>query len=423
MSIESISSINCNARNDYDKKFCTGLNPDKIDNFLKPYQIEPFNYFDKNIFSLHDEKEVIADLSKEKCSTHTINNNYGGFHFKGDKNKCLLFNSNNFDKNNENKFKNYNIKTFIKTKDTIDFENNKDQLDSSKYLTEINNKDYLSDGIIKEIDVSNETECFDKCIRNYGDCKSLIYMKQPELCTFYNDKKMDIQPNKNKDYDTYTTKKNKLKAQKNIINNLFRDQNNLDDEYYYCSLNNDNCVLDYSFNQNKEEDKDQLDRTDRPDISIYNCSGLESTNPFCTKIYNENDYKLEENIDNSLNYTNCIKIDNINNQNKLFNKECKKKYGYEYVFDNDKIMSFFEIFGGKEIKVPEYENLRTALLSAAYFYYSKIEGYSDSHICLSLKLKAKERREIKESVDEWFSSLSGEDKDIFLNASGIKEVL
>lgn len=336
MSIESISSINCNARNDYDKKFCTGLNPDKIDNFLKPYQIEPFNYFDKNIFSLHDEKEVIADLSKEKCSTHTINNNYGGFHFKGDKNKCLLFNSNNFDKNNENKFKNYNIKTFIKTKDTIDFENNKDQLDSSKYLTEINNKDYLSDGIIKEIDVSNETECFDKCIRNYGDCKSLIYMKQPELCTFYNDKKMDIQPNKNKDYDTYTTKKNKLKAQKNIINNLFRDQNNLDDEYYYCSLNNDNCVLDYSFNQNKEEDKDQLDRTDRPDISIYNCSGLESTNPFCTKIYNENDYKLEENIDNSLNYTNCIKIDNINNQNKLFNKECKKKYGYEYVFDNDK---------------------------------------------------------------------------------------
>jgi hypothetical protein len=137
MSIESISSINCNARNNYDKKFCTGLNPDKIDNFLKPYQIEPFNYFDKNIFSLHDEKEVISNLSKEECSNHTINNNYGGFNFKCDKNKCLLFNSNNFDKNNENKFKNYNIKTFIKTKDTIDFENNKDQLDSSKYLTEI----------------------------------------------------------------------------------------------------------------------------------------------------------------------------------------------------------------------------------------------------------------------------------------------
>lgn len=137
MSIESISSINCNARNDYDKNFCTGLNPDKIDNFLKPYQIDPSNYFDKNIFSLHDEKEVISNLSKEECSNHTINNNYGGFNFKGDKNKCLLFNSNNFDKNNENKFKNYNIKTFIKTKDTIDFENNKDQLDSSKYLTEI----------------------------------------------------------------------------------------------------------------------------------------------------------------------------------------------------------------------------------------------------------------------------------------------
>lgn len=33
MSIETLSSINCEIRNGYDKNFCEGLNPDNIDNF------------------------------------------------------------------------------------------------------------------------------------------------------------------------------------------------------------------------------------------------------------------------------------------------------------------------------------------------------------------------------------------------------
>lgn len=94
-----------------------------------------------------------------------------------------------------------------------------------------------------------------------------------------------------------------------------------------------------------------------------------------------------------------------------------------YVFDSENLLNFFKIFGGKEVKIPEYEDLRIALLASAYFYYSKIEKYSDSHINTVLKLKAPERNKIKSLVFEWFESLSEEDKELFLSASGIKDII
>jgi hypothetical protein len=94
-----------------------------------------------------------------------------------------------------------------------------------------------------------------------------------------------------------------------------------------------------------------------------------------------------------------------------------------YVFDNENMLNFFKIFGGKDIKVPEYEDLRIALLASAYFYYSKIEKYSDSHINTVLKLKASERNKIKILVFDWFESLPEEDKKLFLSSTGIKDIL
>lgn len=340
--MESISSINCESRNNYNKEFCTGLNPDKINNFLKPYKDYPLKYVNKNIFSLEDEKKKIFDLDKKKCIPYAIDNKYAGLTYNGDKNKCMLFNSHDFNKTDDS-LKNYKIKTFLKTKDTIDIKNIEDQTDSSKYFTEINNenKSSTSNNVIDTINVSNQNECIDSCIRDYNNCKSVIYMEQPKVCTFYNNKKMKNNKNIN-NYDTYTFKN----INKDIINNLLKDSNNLDEDYYYCKLSNDQCFDDYSTTE-FEKDNKIAEKIYNPDISIYNCSGLDSTNPFCTKEYNENDYKKNEFV----NYTNCENT-NEEDQNDILDNSCRKKYGEEYVFDNDiyNTKSVLKCDGGKRGK-------------------------------------------------------------------------
>ena len=126
MEIENISTITCNNRNNYDKNFCTNLNPDKIVNFLKPYNNDPLgiinnnSFFNKNSFDLYDETKKIEGLAKEKCAIYSIDNNYKGFTYNGDKNKCISYKSNIFDKNNKKYNDNYKMKTFLKTKNTID---------------------------------------------------------------------------------------------------------------------------------------------------------------------------------------------------------------------------------------------------------------------------------------------------------------
>ena len=116
MNINSISSIDCDSRNNYDKESCEGLNPNMLNNFLKPYEEKPLDFFYKNEFDLNNNVETINDLNKEECGVHAINNEYDGFKYKGDKNKCMLFSTSNFNKDSNNIFDDYKIKTFIKRK-------------------------------------------------------------------------------------------------------------------------------------------------------------------------------------------------------------------------------------------------------------------------------------------------------------------
>jgi hypothetical protein len=249
MEVNNISSINCDLRNNYDKEFCNNLNPDKINNFLKPYIKDPFgndSFFDKNIFYLEDKQNQINNINKNECAKYTIENNYEGFTYKGDNNKCLLFNSHNLNNKIDENTNQYNIKTFLKTKDVVDIKKLEDQLDSSKFFEESNNYGYIYDNNIKEYNVINIEQCMDKCIKDHNDCKSIMYLEEPNKCNFFNKK---IMKNKNLDkdfenYDIYTVKKNKLKKYHDIINNLKNDiQNDIqnDENYYYCSLNNGTC--------------------------------------------------------------------------------------------------------------------------------------------------------------------------------------
>ena len=330
MSIESISSINCLSRNNYEKSFCEGLNPDRINVFLKPYSKDMNNFFDKNKFLLKDEKEKIDKLTKEECALYTIDNNYDGFQYQGDKNKCLLFSTHNFDVEKKGEFNGYNMETYLKTKDTIDIKNIEDQLDSSKYFTQTNNDNYLSNDIIAYNNVVNKDQCIDSCVRDYKNCKSVIYMEQPKSCTFYNGKKMKNKHDNIRNYDIYSTKKEAVNHQKKVINDLLNDNNNLDEDYNFCKISNDQCFLDYSVDKIRHNNE-VIDK-EIYKVPVYNCSGLNSTNPFCTKEYDPNDFTHEQELKN---YTDCLPIGNIKDQPKIFDEGCKKKYGNEYMFDND----------------------------------------------------------------------------------------
>jgi len=345
MDIDIISSINCYTRNNYDKKFCNNLNPDKLQKFLKPYEKNPFgenSFFDKNKFSLIDNNLKINNISKEDCAINSIENNYAGFTYKGDHNKCLLFSNDEFNKKINNYYKNYDIKTFIKTKSTIDIKNIKEQHDSSKYFTESNNKDYTSNNLIKEINVENKLKCMDECIKDYKKCKSIMYLEQPKECNFYKNKVMKKKNDINKNYDTYTVRSKYLQKNIDNINKLRNDVNEEDNNYYFCNLNNNKCVLDYKidkniFYDNVENNLEIPIRSDNTNIPIYKCNDMYSTNPFCTKEYNPYDQEIIKKPEEP-NYTDCTVINkknDIKSQNIEYDNLCKKKFGDEYIYDNN----------------------------------------------------------------------------------------
>ena len=66
---------------------------------------------------------------------------------------------------------------------------------------------------------------------------------------------------------------------------------------------------------------------------LYNCNGLNSTNPFCTKEYDPNNVENNE----LQYYTDCLnkQFDNSSEQEKYYSNECRKVYGDEYVFDDN----------------------------------------------------------------------------------------
>jgi len=258
--------------------------------------------FHKNLFYLEDEIDKLDDLNIEDCANYTIQKKYQGFTFKGDNNKCLLFESHHLNNKIDENLNKYNIRTFLKTKDLHDMKKLEDQLDSSNFFEESNNYGYMYDDKINEYNVSNINECMDKCIKENNNCTSLMYLKEPYECTFFNKK---IMKNKNLDkkfegYDIYTVKKN--------------------------SLN------DYKINK-KDEISDDVSEIDIHD-TLYNCSGLLSTNPFCTNEYDPKN--IIKNKDDSL-YSECKEIkkkDNYSDQKKIYNNLCREKYGDEYIFDD-----------------------------------------------------------------------------------------
>ena len=269
--------------------------------------------FDINEYELIDEEKNLnpnlnPNLNLDSCMLHVINNNLSGFKYKGDNNKCYLYRTSVFDKKiNENIINNYDIKSYIKSKNTIDVDL-KDQYDNTKYFSEINNN-YFSPSIQinnKEIIVNDEIECMDKCRNTHSKCKSIIYLKEPEECIFYKNKIMKKKDFNNM-YTTYSLKTKKI----NEINDI---------KTTYKNINN---ILDLKIQESN----------DNP-ISLYKCNDKFSENPFCSKEYKKSNKDSNKDLHN---YTECQIIDNsyktVNEMKNNFNKICKKQFGDEYVYD------------------------------------------------------------------------------------------
>jgi len=319
-------------------------------------------FFDKNKYDVNNKiNDKKIGLNKEICSYEAINNNYEGFKYEGNYNQCYLFNSEDFNKNmnndDKNKFKDWNMNTYLQNISTIDIKNIEDRNKNSSYFTKIINNGYLSDNLINKSIVSNEDECLYKCIKEKDNCKSLIYLEQPKTCDFYKNKIMkknngNNNNDSNKDYDIYTINNNNMSKYNDKLQQLI----NIREQQY----NNNQNINDIEMNRSSSVDSSLFsetyvkENTNNEIPLLYNCDGLMSTNPFCTKEFNpsENKKKL-------IDYSDCIRINNINEINnkydeeKLFNNECKKKYGNEYIYDND-ILNIDNILecenGGKKVK-------------------------------------------------------------------------
>jgi hypothetical protein len=355
INFKNLSNINCELRNNYDTDYCENLNPNKIENFLKPYINYPFGnnndlrnnkvFFDKNKFLLEEKTEIIKNSPKEICANKVIDKNYEGFIYKGDKNKCLLYNTTNIDEFNnniENKYKNYNLETLFKTRNVADIKKYEDQQNSFNYFTKINNHKFIPKNKIDELDVSTKDQCMDSCVKDYPNCKSIVYLEEPKECTFFKKKIMNNKKSINNNYDIYSLKKQTLVEQNNISNKLFNDFNKnnelLDNNDYYCKLNNNKCYDDYKVNKNIEEEEILINDHNKNSNVLYNCSGIYSTNPFCTNKYDMKNSHANIQPKNNK-YTKCSIIKEGNDLNKvikIYNNKCKQEFGQEYVYDNDK---------------------------------------------------------------------------------------
>ena len=258
------------------------------------------NLFNKNTFSLNEKVETDLNKSKEDCSIKTIEKDYAGFSYKGDYNKCYLYESDEFNKKIDNQ--DYNVSTFIKNASLVSLDPKQNQHDINNYFIENNNNLYVPNNFINKHDVFEKNDCMKKCYNN-DKCKTALYFEQPKECVFYSQKIMKNYKNtdEGKIYDIYTIKKDVNKDLKNITNKDFKNIQDETNEHNYTEVK-------------------------------YKCDDKYSTNPFCTKEYDPNDFTHEQELKN---YTDCLPIGNIKDQPKIFDEGCKKKYGNEYMFDND----------------------------------------------------------------------------------------
>lgn len=245
------------------------------------------NYlFDTNKFSLENKKEIMKYKNKQLCSKYALEKNYEGFIYTGNKNKCFLFNTDQFNKKiDQEMLDKYNVKRFKKTNYENDFNDYETQNNSIYYFKNKNHYNFDFKNKIKEFDTSNVKECLDEC-KNNNDCKNALYFEQPKECHFYKNKVF-----KNKNDENYENKNDTYTLKKSIKNS----------EIYHKNFNDNNDNID--INEDNKITKDQ---------------------------------DINDNNNNNFKYSSCTNIPQYNDMKEMnneFNKICKKIYGDAYAFN------------------------------------------------------------------------------------------
>lgn len=272
---------------------------------------------DKNKFEVYNENEILNNISLNDCVLYATTNNYKGFTHNENRNICFINKDTDLDNRINNKYKNYKVKSYNKIKSTIDLTQDQDQSNPYNYFNETNNKKFISKKNIQESNISNIEDCMNTCLNNYDECKSITYLENPTQCKFYNNVKMKDHSKVNYDNDTYTLKKNI----------------NYSDFIHSEMKKNNSKYFDIHSESNNVEEENS--------IPLYNCNGSYSTNPFCTKEYTNKDLETHQKtiLNNKYkNYSECFNMNNINTvqeEKDTYNDQCKKKFGNEYMYDND----------------------------------------------------------------------------------------
>ena len=334
-----LSTIYCEERG----SLCEDLNPDKVSIVNRPWLKDPLDFFNKNEYGLEEEIKTLINVDKEECARIALDNNYAGFIYYGDKNKCYQYKAkaNQFIFPIDKKLLNNNdIETFFRTKSTSSIDRD-DQHNYYKYFTPVQTMDFVPEKYSSLDIVSDKINCMEKCVKNGKKCSSIMYGEQFKKCIFYNKKVMNNKKDNSEEAgDIYTVISNKLNQYHAKIAELNKKTHE-DGDLTYCTKMNHRCAFDKvgdksELNEStfkKFKSNSDIDIVNENNISLYNCNGLYSTNPFCTKQYTSKDSNNPE-----LYYTDCFEIDIIKNKDekkKFLTQLCKDKYGKEYVFNDD----------------------------------------------------------------------------------------
>ena len=244
-------------------------------------------YFNKNAYNLKDKDPVIRrNKSLKSCQEYAIHHKKSGFEYEGNHNMCLLYGSTLPDvKLNDDVLNNFNVSKYNKTRTQKDASLH-EQYKSDFYFDKINHYNMQNKNPLTPTkkNVYDLQECQKECMKN-NKCKSILYLKQPEKCTFYNSIQFGKFSPIKKNIDIYTLNQNKLKN--NNIELIFNEE----EEYKEKNI--------------KDKNKNNNDKRD--DLNV----GYEYTKCFTNDKYNS-----------------------FNTTKKSYDKICGRQFGDEYKFAN-----------------------------------------------------------------------------------------
>ena len=357
--IKEYASINCDLRDRHFKDKCETFNITNLKAIEKPYVQDSLQFFDENRYFLKQYQESYAHMSKDACGVVALENDYAGFTYQGDKNTCILYEGNKF----EYPIQDLDKETIQNTHSYVKVKNDRDidvpvgeSIKSDMYFKKINHYGYQPGNEIKRFQTSKLADCMNECLESTSDkCKSLMYIKEPDVCHFFNEKDSDQPMWKADAYNIYS--RNNKPVKPSDIKFPEVDITLIDPVHEY------SCALEDLQDQKKcvqvevKNKKDTYGKSKAVKLSseplihykngkVINECDPNDSDPFCLNKFFpiEHMYQKKVKVDTDKKYTDCTAymLHNPLDTKKAMTKACKEKYGdmYEFKMEKNDLDSF-----------------------------------------------------------------------------------